>query len=301
MSNNGIDALPMDVIANNIYNVLNKGNCVAWVGSGLSICAGYPDWQSTIHMLCAACGYSASEISDDVSRLMVIADNCRDANRNAYEEKLAELFGNIPATTRRAYRKLLSLPFAHYVTTNFDPLFADAADDEHDKKVIERQEYPRINPLKLDTKEPRLFHLHGLARENGTPCGANLVFTASDFAKAYDRDMPVRIFVVQLLMNFSVLFIGCGLHEPSIQHVFNRVAKVRDHLGLQARINESYMLISSSDLDEKTNDDLRNMGVNPLVYRQSSNDYREIEEVLEEIRGLYAEHRPLRNLEVPSW
>jgi hypothetical protein len=111
-----------------LLKAISGGDCIAWIGSGLSKLA-YPDWGTTVAALCAACMIQPFGASESPSSVQLIdkAEECKGANLNSYETTLGTLFGGNVVETRQAYSWLMKAPFKGYVTTNFDPLLSEAA------------------------------------------------------------------------------------------------------------------------------------------------------------------------------
>jgi hypothetical protein len=105
--------------------VLRSRRCVAFIGSGLSM-GQYPSWSALIADLCEACGLPAdaemARSTTDPNTLAHLTDVAHDNDSEAYYQVLDTVFGHRVTDTRAAYDLLMRLPFASYVTTNFDPL-----------------------------------------------------------------------------------------------------------------------------------------------------------------------------------
>ena len=209
-------------VVSNLAPIIENGDCIAWVGAGLSKIARYPGWAEAVRELCRACGVSSLSSSDeaDPDRLIDKAQECKEANQQAYEDTLGRLFGGEVVETRQAFSLLMLLPFKGYVTTNFDPLLVEAGISHGYTNLCV---YPALYSLHLERLKRPIFHIHGLARNGGRPRGDRLVLARSDFEEAYGDEGVVSVFLAGLLLNYDILFIGCGLTEPAITEVFRRV------------------------------------------------------------------------------
>lgn len=212
-------------VVGNLYQLIDGGNCLAWVGSGLSI-PEYPDWPKAINEICSACKVPPlTERTDDPSILMTKAEDCKKANLNVYCDKLGELFGTLKGSIRRAYSFLINIPFAGYITTNFDPNFLSVKGDK------QLHSYPDIFAQYLGGGGGTIFYIHGLARIGDAPTGENLVLASSDFNEAYEGSRGVaQAFLTSVLSTYHILFIGCDLKEPSMRAVFEKVNKIHQLL-----------------------------------------------------------------------
>lgn len=207
-------------IATKLLAAVKGGECIAWVGAGLSKLA-YADWGCAVRDLCSACGvqgFGTSQRAPTAEQLTDKAEECKQANGNAYEATLAKLYGGKVVETRQAYLWLISAPFRGYVTTNFDPLLSEAAAAFSHNNIFR---YPILVPRDIELHAKPLFYIHGHARPGGVPNGQNLVLARSEFNEAYQG--VVAVFVQALLLSYPIVFIGCSLSEPEIHEQIRRV------------------------------------------------------------------------------
>lgn len=219
-------------VANELWNIIRHGNCYAWIGSGLSKPADYPEWPKAIDILCDKCEVPHLSVSEknDPNKLMSKAEDCKKQKPEVYCLTLGEMYGLRKACTREAYTYLTELPFRGYITTNYDPLLAKAAERIGN---IQIQSYPRLQ-MRTDSQK-QVYYIHGFAQRNDEPNGENLVLATSEFEKAYKASI-LPSFLLQVLSFSPIVFIGCRLLEPSIQDTFKRV-------------NDIHLQIISSDPD----------------------------------------------------
>lgn len=209
-------------IADKMWDIVKDGNCIAWVGAGLSEGAGYKSWEEAIVELSRRCLSETLKLEDisklSAEMLMVKAEDCLRANDLLYKSTLAELYGNLDTQARRGYELLVKLPFRAIFTTNFDPILADICKRECN---VDCCAYPNLRVedfIKQPKKTP--FYLHGIATdEDFNPNGEDLVFCKSEFAKAYGLISFLPSFLQQTLPSYPILFIGSGLQEVALQAV----------------------------------------------------------------------------------
>jgi hypothetical protein len=215
-----IEDLTSAQIAAELFNAVKGGDCIAWVGSGLSKGL-YPDWLAAVSGLCTACAvqpFDDSRPSPTADELIDKAEECKQANAAAYEAALAGFYGGNVVPTRLAYLWLMRAPFKAYATTNFDPLLSETAAPLGYKDVYW---HPTLPSRELERRNKPLFYLHGHARPNGIANGRDLVLSRSEFEIAYSG--VVGLFVQNLLYNYPIVFIGCSLSEPEIHQQIRRV------------------------------------------------------------------------------
>jgi len=285
-----------------LWTLIEKGNCVAWVGSGLSKVVGYLGWPETINELCSACGVQELTSSEEESpdKLIDKAEDCKQANLKAYEETLASLFGKQVVQTRQAFHLLMALPFKGYVTTNLDPLLS-ATGDVHGCNALLSYPYLPITMLEKATRP--IFYIHGLARQGNQATGGNLVLAHSDFAKAYQDPGIVMNFLTSMLIDYPVVFLNCSLAEPDMYDTFRRVHKI--HVQIQdahrrANRPQRIALLPTQEIVEEDPvgktvkrdmegehvEEARFEAMDVRVIRYKPGDYRheEVEQILENLK-----------------
>jgi SIR2-like domain len=214
-------------IVEELLGVVGKKDCIAWVGSGLSLVA-YPGWRKLLGALCTACGVAdfdpalGAPTADD---LINKAQECKAANQAAYKKTLSDIFGRKQIITRRAFYLLLGAPFKAYATTSFDPLLSDAGADLGYREIFY---YPLLEPRRIGECVKPIFYMHGHATPKGVASADNLVLARSDFDAAYGvgRTGMVTPFLHSVLLSYPILFLGCGLSEPDIQDLMRRVHQI---------------------------------------------------------------------------
>lgn len=212
-------------IAREIWPLIDSGECIAWIGSGLSKNSGYPGWREIVNKLCEKMDENPIEINNPTSdQLIEKAEICKIKQIDLFYETLASAYGGPVSVTRLAYEQLLSLPFKAYITTNYDPLLRYTCEfiegngtwhypEKLSIKVIERHMKPK-------------FYIHGLARIYEYPNGKNLILARSDFENAYNHPGAVQAFLVSVFQDYHIFFIGCRLEEGEIQLVLDRVGAI---------------------------------------------------------------------------
>ena len=162
------------------------------------------------------------------------------------------------------------------VTTNFDLLFEQAANDlPHPEPDIFR-----APALPLGQRFQGIVHIHGSVTNP-----AEMVLTDKDFGQAYltENDGWARRFLVELFSNFTVLFVGYS-HNDTIMTYLARALPAEG-------VGKHYAL---TGILEGNQPHWRGLGIEPIIFNQSEkHDY----EALGEAVRCLAEHRQRGNLE----
>lgn len=263
-----------------------SGDVMVWIGSGMSIGCGYPDWQTAIEKLCAVCIPEKSDLPPSlmVSERLKWAAKCQEANREKYLETLGDLFGNRQRLTRAVYSDICACPFRYLLTTNFDPCL-ERASGRLDKVMA----YPRL-VLPNDGYARMVVYLHGKVRHGEKIDATNVVFTSADFDNAYTPGRSLLPGVLQqLLIRHATIFVGCGLEEPVLQRAFTEIAAIHANTTLPPQQKTIISPERSPDQEEQEENKMRNLGVNILRYpldstAASPDRHRYLDEVWSRVR-----------------
>ena len=173
------------------------------------------------------------------TELIDLAERCKNNDKHEYLKSIYDLYSNPKTTFNTSLHFLSKLPFQSVVTTNFDPLV---------KMVFPNiSVYPLLPQENINTEETHAFYVHGFADKKKNAIDISYVFAESEFDLVYSTDMSspdaghCGRFLTDLLMRYSILFIGAGLKEPKFKDLFKRVAKYQDFFqrtGLLKSTNE---------------------------------------------------------------
>ncbi|HZW40292.1 MAG TPA: SIR2 family protein [Ignavibacteriaceae bacterium] len=205
---------------------INNNNCVAFIGSGVSVNKGYRLWKNLIYDrmdegspigLLEFAEISKEDIKHCVNYSQTM-DYCKskmnpaDYNsfiKNEYARKLSEISENHSLICKTNYQ--------HILTTNFDPCLYDNAESLIPKLITYR-----ANPLEINSQRT-LFHLHG--RAYSTPNETEmfldnlidrLIFGKDSFEYAYSG-FELSPFLYRAIQKYKLVFIGYSMNDE----VFN--------------------------------------------------------------------------------
>jgi hypothetical protein len=221
-----------------LLNAHAEGNVVFFCGAGVSVDAGYPLFAGLVRQLRLANPVSDSpELEDAIKNqqfdfALSILEKKIGGEGNLLRAGVAEILSQEPKTLR-VHEILLDLASQgrdHYrvVTTNFDRLFMSAAEQF---SCVTYDASPRL-PIPKKNRWKSIVHLHGILPSNlsGESNLFDLVLTSADFGEAYITDSYCSRFVVELLRNFTVVFVGYSLSDPVMRYLLDAisVAQSRD-------------------------------------------------------------------------
>lgn len=209
-----------------------------------------------------------------------------------------ELYGHDGGGTRQEYYSAFKLPFNAIITTNFDPLLRDAADNN----CRVTYSYPDISAMKAASNDKSAFYIHGIADRNKQPENQQVVFTKSDYTEAYDHYAgPTSLFLKSVFMECRGLFIGAEL-ESSVEKCLEAVSKMKALLSeddklesnrtsgssrhgfillaekytTTRKLDEEYIIKSDPEAkrdlayEDKQKEDLARLGISVIRYEQES-------------------------------
>ncbi len=307
-----------------------ENDYILFIGSGLSILpgspkdegdvtsqSGYPDWKSAVFDLCSVCGVNPpkdipAHKNKRESILIDTAEVCKQTNPDAYYNRLRELYGSRGRGTRPEYYSMFKMPFEAIITTNFDPLLAQA--NKHEEQQL--YAYPKLPAIKIGAEKRPIFYIHGIAEQNGSPDSRNLVFARSEYDQAYNHQFgPTSLFLRTMLLEYRVLFIGAE-PDSKVQECIKTIERMKSLVngdimpdGSTHKHNRKigYILLSerytikksrdagdiiwsdsgavrNEDLEERENQDYNRLGIEVVRYRRGNNyNHDEIEQIFDEI------------------
>ena len=256
-----------------LLSALRDGSLVAFAGAGVSAGepASLPKFNAFAESIAEGTGQSRRpHESEDVflGRLQHRDVLVHDIAARILRKNCS---GGIPKPTS-LHRDLLRLypkPGAvRIVTTNFDLLFADAAQDV----FSEQPELFKAPALPLGRTFNGIVHVHGcLDRPR------DMVLTDADFGRAYLTEGWARRFLVELFRSFTVMFVGYS-HSDTVMKYLVRALPAREskpRFALTDKVDGEHWPV---------------LGITPISYpRKSDDDHSRLNEG---IRGL-ADHARL--------
>ena len=262
---------------------------IVWIGSGLSIGSGYPDWPEAIKQLSEACitekaDIPPSSVADD---LLEWAEQCKAANREEYVKTLGRIFGASPKVIRRTYSLISACPFRFLVTTNFDPCLESVCG--RSDSVIS---YPDMSLFREGSSHTYVY-LHGKARWGTKVNAAKLVLAKSDFAVAYSHNSSLLPGALeQLVIRHRILFVGCRLGEPVLRETFKRIKEIQERFTSIPSTKKTILLADAPDeeIAKREAKDMESLGIDILRYplcegdeSPTSDRHRLLDEVWERV------------------
>lgn len=186
-----------------------KGTLVVFVGAGVSIPSGFPNYTNLANNIGREFGITR-EPDEPPDRYLGRIDE----NYNRAKIRAHAVFGDstkLPCDLHRFIPTLFKDEKSiRIVTTNFDPLLSKALDER--RSVVETYHAPAV-PLGSDFSG--LVYLHGSVFKEAK----HFILTDSDFGHAYITHGWASLFLRSLFESFDVLFVGYSHSDPIMQYL----------------------------------------------------------------------------------
>ena len=215
-------------IPEELISAIQKDDCIAFVGAGLSKACGYKDWKELTIELGKAICKDTTEVPPE--NWPAIAQEAQERAEHDYYRILENEYSYdvMKDNYHEMHVEVLKIPFAAYFTTNFDNCLEEAANRTGINVKVHN--YPILDISKLKENKARMLaHIHGRVRdENGTLQVRNTVLTSSEYEKAYEPSGSLLFsFLQQSLTTYTMLFLGFNLlREPHIKKLFDIRKKI---------------------------------------------------------------------------
>ena len=236
-----------------LLTALRNGNLVVFAGAGVSKAkpAKLPGFRKLAKKIAANTGQSLGR-KEPPERFLGRLEH----DGVKVQERAASFLSSKNPRPTDLHRNLLRLSkrpeTVRIVTTNFDTLFEDSA-EESLKWQLEVYQAPAL-PLGSDFRG--LAHVHGAI---GSP--RTLVLTEADFGRAYLTQGWARRFLVDLFRSFTVVFVGYS-HEDVIMNYLTRALPAEE-------IQPRFALTHEAGAEQ-----WRVLGIEPIIFRKpSKGDY----------------------------
>ncbi len=220
-----------------------RGECVLFVGAGASAGVGMKSWQHLIEALLddlqdladkkrlklpSLQNASTEDYLDIAQWHAVTRDQTGAPSHEGYVNRFfgPEATADVPLSL--AHFLLLSLPFEHIITTNYDNLIErtlKALRRPH-ARIVRDQDVPRTG--RNDEVSVVKFHGHAFstsddARPKRREAGGTIVLTREEYDTFFNRHPAKALLLEGLLLNHHFFFMGYSLSDPDFRQLQHRV------------------------------------------------------------------------------
>ncbi|XXF77297.1 SIR2 family protein [Myxococcaceae bacterium GXIMD 01537] len=206
---------------------IQEGRCIVFVGAGLSAGAGLPTWK---RLLLDVVGEVASALPGgereeeelrrlvEQNKLLEVADHCKERLGGGFHSLLTERLRGDTAPVPETFRLLMRMPFAAWVTTNYDKLLERAYSEERGgyPRVLTHMDTEPLGRLLFDGGQ-FVLKAHGDIDRSGT-----VVLTSRDYADIIHANPSFNAVFSSLLLTRALLFVGYSLSDPDFRLLMDR-------------------------------------------------------------------------------
>ncbi len=198
-----------------LEEALLAGECVLFIGAGLSRGAGFPDWSELVARLAGHLGIKPHDRLDYLDLAQWYVEHF---NRDTLSGLIRDTFSDPTRQPTLAHYLLMSLPVRHVITTNYDDLLERAlsAIKRYPVKVVQQVDVAR-------TGQGGVFvvKLHGDVAHPD-----HIILSRDDFDEFFERRPAMALLLEGLLLNRTFFFIGYGLRDPNFRQVYARIGRI---------------------------------------------------------------------------
>jgi hypothetical protein len=269
------------VLHTELLRLINTQEMWAFVGSGPSVDAGAPSWGDLVDAI-AALPEAAATASDAAYRAAV--------NERKYPLALEYLSQGLDAEVvrdtveaeiskarpaARLYQLLAQIPFAGYVTTNYDGLLEEALLARGESWISVGNTDDEARKV-AGGAERLVWHIHGgiaLPKDR-----SRLILTQSDYDSLYAPGSHVLATMQALMIQRRLMFVGFGFADNDVERVLRIVGDMTD----PAR--PAYALIEKAgpfSSDQGRSVFLRQHNIDAIPYTVQDRSHRQLADMLE--------------------
>jgi len=252
---------------------LKKGECVLFVGAGLS--KGFPQWKELVEPLADELG-----VSMDKDPRIIASWYENEFGRSKLEEKIvSQLNRDVPLP--KTHTILANLPLKAIVTTNYDNLLEKALSEK--KRNVTKIVYDKQAPL-AEANQLQIIKMHGDIDDPST-----IVITKKDYDEYPEKHKALITHLLGLLISSHFLFVGFSLEDPNFDNIHTQIKSL---FGESKR--KSFAIFKNPPSFE-TKRLKEEMGIEVIPIEE----YDEISEIFERLISIC--RRPRIKTELTSW
>jgi hypothetical protein len=286
-------------VLSEIVRHLKRGELYLFAGAGLSRLAGYPSWEELLKQFAEAYRIlptHRTEIETELNALIEKRDLAiithlillGQQGEDAFMNVLTKTFGP-PDRTSNAHRMLIGLPFAGFITINYDRCFEIAAEENKEANELTSERwfcYPKhraannIQLDKLNTGRRFLLHMHGCLYHNRIIDSKNIILTKQQYRQFYGT--PEMNWIYNQFMSKPMLLLGTSFGD---RNILQQLYECRGHhdRDIRSQRGKFYLVIPQSEKSDIEHSQSEEYGVEFNYFDRD--DSSAIESMVKELRN----------------
>lgn len=275
----------IEVFIKDFVKDLDEGTASIFAGAGLSIPAGYVNWQELMIEIAEDLGLNIKTESDLVSLAQYHVNENR--NRTKINRKILEEFTEETEETDN-HRIIARLPLSSIWTTNYDELIESSLKKEN--KVVD----VKYNNKQLLVTKPKrdivVYKMHGDVNHP-----ADAILTKEQYEGYHQTHEPFINTLTGELTTKTFLFLGFSFNDPNLDYVLSRL-----NYRFKEDQRQHYQFVLKHNLNDANNPDKATLDYNIKKQSLMTNDlrrygiksllidsYEDITNILKEIEDRY--------------
>jgi len=266
---------------------ISQDECCIFVGAGLSIPAGYPNWEGLVTTLkqAAEINTGCDPCDPELSNWDKAEFYRETLGEERYREQIIDLFSpDGKEDYRSIHRVIMEIPFHAYITTNYDYCLENAASSLG--KSIRVHFFPELDPSYLRTEDA--FHIHGVLNpDNPHGTVGTFILTERDYREAYRLESSLPNFLASLFWFHTLVFIGYSMNDNDLIKVFQSAqlelshkSKLELEKGIGKRKQNRHFIFLHQDGNVRM-EAIREMGLIPIFYGGETVRHTELNKLLD--------------------
>lgn len=287
-------------VLSKVVHLLREKKLYLFAGAGLSYLAGYPLWKDLLWRFANEYTVSPYRRDEIASAMNALVDE-RNLNilqhlidlgehgNNAFVRVLKESFKE--EKTSEAHRMLIQLPFAGYVTINYDKCLEKASEQINEAKELlsnrwfcfpKHKRAPERNLDEIYDGNKFLLHMHGCLYYEGRIDTQNIILMKDQYCKFYKCDKIEKIFTEMFYRPF--LIFGTSFSDPFFMNKLFEARGSHDR-DIKNEREICYVVLPECEKRETdpSNEDVYGVRFNYF----DKNDNNAIENMVMELKGAY--------------
>lgn len=276
--------MPLDIkdIPPKLIESYLGGKSGFFVGAGLSIGAGFPNWRDFLHGLIdrAETGNSlphdraeeCREHAEDPNKYLMVAEEMKEFLAVEFKAYIEEIFTNDRIKPRQVHNLLVTLKKNSFIiTTNYDLLIEKAFANNRAYTTAYKYYEAHAIQRQLFRREFFLLKAHG----DATTAAEHIVMTEKDYRRLLYQQPGYQSALQSIFTMYSVIFIGCSLEDPELKLLLNYINAAFPEGGIP-----HYALMTTATTSETERHRWKKDYNIKIIPVSSKNDYEDIDTFL---------------------
>jgi hypothetical protein len=268
------------MIRSDVIDLINSGQCWAFIGSGASVDAKAPSWKKLVDELLSKFSIPDKKKIEELKKfnrayalgeyqkcLSVIQEH---SSRSFIESDVKRLFGSL-TDPGKIHTLLADWPFAGYVTTNYDTLIENAVLHTSKQAWLSVGNTNNESRKVSGNASELVWHVHGAVALDESK--STLILTEEDYDNIYLEDSPVITQLRGLLSFRRVVFIGFGFNDPEVMRLLKRIGRFCNPA------KPVYAVLADTDAQERR-ELLEKYNVNVIPYQSINGSHERLFDLL---------------------